>query len=108
MKHKINKALNLRKWVSVGHHIPGRIRLKYKLGLIAKLASYRTKEIEQTIADIPAFKHYKLNAATGSIVIEYDAHVVSTESINALFSASDTEAEQACYAIAKQLKLDGE
>lgn len=105
MKQHIDKALKLRKWVSIGHHIPGRVRLKYKLGIIAQLASFRNKEIEQAIASVPAFKNYKINEATGSIVIEYDATSIQPSTIDALFSDSAVEAEQACYALAEQLNL---
>lgn len=105
MKQHINKALKLRKWVSIGHHIPGRVRLKYKLGIVAQLASYRSDEIEQAIASVPAFKNYKINTATGSIVIEYDPSCIQPSTIDALFSDSAADAEQACYSLAEQLNL---
>ncbi|WKY60505.1 cation transporter [Vibrio sp. SNU_ST1] len=105
MKQHIDKALKLRKWVSIGHHIPGRVRLKYKLGIVAHLASFRNSEIEQAISSVPAFKNYKINVATGSIVIEYDANNIQSSTIDALFSDSEVEAEQACYSLAEQLKL---
>jgi hypothetical protein len=105
MKKHIDKALKLRKWVSIGHHIPGRIRLKYKLGIIAQLARFRNKEIEQAIASVPAFKNYKINASTGSILIEYDTASIQPSTIDALFSDSVVEAEQACYTLAEQLNL---
>lgn len=108
MKQYIDKALKLRKWVSIGHHIPGRIRLKYKLGIVAQLASLRSNEVEGVLDSIPAFKNYKLNKATGSIVIEYDASVIEPNAINALFSENASQAEQACYQIAEQLNLNGE
>lgn len=108
MKHYIDQALKLRKWVSIGHHIPGRIRLKYKLGIVAKLATLRSSEVEDTLQNIPAFKSYQLNKSTGSIVIEYDAKMIAPSDIDALFSESETEAEQACYRIAEQLNLNGE
>ena len=105
MKQHINKALKLRKWVSIGHHIPGRVRLKYKLGIVAQLASYRSDEIEQALASVPAFRKYKINTATGSIVIEYDPTCIQPSTIDTLFSDSAAEAEQACYALAEQLNL---
>lgn len=108
MKQHVNQALKLRKWVSVGHHIPGRIRLKYKLGIVAHLASFKSESIEEAIASVPAFKSYKVNKATGSILIEYDAKAVEPQYIADLFSDSEQVAEQACYAIAEQLNLNGE
>ncbi len=108
MKQYVDQALKLRKWVSIGHHIPGRVRLKYKLGIVAHLARFHNDDIEKAISSIPAFKHYKVNGATGSIVIEYDPNSVSPSLIDALFSDSEQAAEQACYDIAQQLDLNGE
>lgn len=108
MQQYVEQALKLRKWVSIGHHIPGRLRLKYKLGIVAHLARFRNDDIEKAIASIPAFKHYKLNHATGSIVIEYDPNALDPALVDALFSESPHIAEQACYGIARQLELDGE
>ncbi|MDA0149032.1 HMA2 domain-containing protein [Vibrio sp. LaRot3] len=107
MKQHVETALKLRSWVVIGHHIPGRVRLKYKLGIVAQLAKFKTQDIERALASIPAFKNYKLNSVTGSILIEYDASLVNPEWINALFSESDLHAEQACYAIAESLNLNG-
>ena len=107
MKKHIDTALKLRRWLSVGHHIPGRIRLKYKLGIIAHLATFNSSEIERSLQNIPAFKNYKLNNATGSLLIEYDASIIKPHLIEAFFSESGQDAEQACYALAACLEIDG-
>ncbi|MFT5879935.1 MAG: copper chaperone CopZ [Moritella sp.] len=103
MNDYIKKALALRKLVGVSHHIPGRIRLNYKVGIIAHLAKLKTSEIESSLQQIPAFKRYKLNMATGSIVIEYDTSIVTPHVIEAIFSTSDSTAEQACQELAASL-----
>ncbi len=108
MKQHVDQALKLRKWVSIGHHIPGRIRLKYKLGIIAHLASYKSDAIEEALSSVTAFKNYTVNKATGSILIEYDPSAIAPSHITALFDESEANAEQACYAIAEQLNLNGE
>ncbi len=108
MKQYVHKALALRKWVKVAHHIPGRVRLKYKLGLVAHFASYKSSDIEQALASIDAFHHYKLNPSTGSIVIEYDATLVNPEWIDALFSDSQDVAEQAAWSLVSCLSVNGD
>lgn len=107
MNEKVKTVLKLRSWVNIAHHIPGRIRLKYKLGIIAHLARFNAKDIEKTLNDIPAFKHYKLNGSTGSVLIEYDPVVVNPSLLDELFSTDDNVAEQACYKLADCLSLDG-
>lgn len=103
MNQYVKQALKLRKWVKIGHHIPGRVRLKYKLGLLAQLSSYRSHDIEKALESVPAFKNYQLNAATGSIVIEYDPIAIEPSWINALFSDNEENAELACYKIAERI-----
>ncbi|WP_083627130.1 HMA2 domain-containing protein [Vibrio ponticus] len=107
MKQHVDTALKLRKWVVIGHHIPGRVRLKYKVGIVAHLAKYKVQDIEHALASIPAFKNYKLNSVTGSILLEYDPTVIQPLLIDVLFSGTEQEAEQACYDIAKSLNLNG-
>ncbi|MGF1765342.1 HMA2 domain-containing protein [Aliivibrio kagoshimensis] len=108
MNQYVEQALKLKKWVKVGHHIPGRVRLKYKFGLVAQLAKFKSSEIEKVLASIPAFKNYQLNTATGSIVIEYDATLIDAQRVDEMFSDSCEVAEQACHALAQQLSQGGE
>ncbi|QUM83029.1 cation transporter [Moritella sp. 5] len=107
MKDKIKKALKIRRWLTLAHHIPGRIRLKYKMGIMAHLVTIKVTDIEQALADIPAFKNYKINSDTGSILIEYDAGIIKPEFINQLFSESEVDVQQAYLNIAASLKMDG-
>ena len=107
MKNQIDMALKLRRMVTIAHHIPGRIRLKYKLGILAHLARFNAQEIEDGLASVPAFKSYRLNHATNSILIEYDASVVPPVVINALFSEVDAEAENACVALGQLVETNG-
>ncbi len=108
MKNHVEQALKLRKWVSIGHHIPGRIRLKYKLGIVTQLARYKSNDIEKAIALLPAIKSYKLNKVTGTILMEYDKTLIDPALIAALFSESEMDAERAYYTLAETLNLTGE
>ncbi|AMO55105.1 hypothetical protein GZ77_12005 [Endozoicomonas montiporae] len=107
MKKYIGQALKLLRWVILRHHFPGRIRLTYKSGIFPQLLSYKSTDVEKILANMPAFKNYKIKNSTNSIVIEYDASVIRPEWINAMFSESDTEAKKACYEVARQLKSEG-
>jgi len=107
MNKHIKMILKLRSWVRLVHHIPGRFRLKYKLGIVAHLVRFNSTDIERTLDNIPAFKHYKLNSSTGSIIIEYDAALVKPAYIEALFSPDDVVVKQACLDLANCLNLDG-
>lgn len=107
MDKYIDIVLKLRTWVRIAHHIPGRIRLKYKLGIIAHLARFNAHDIERVLDRIPAFRNYKINSSTGSILIEYDSDLISPQLLETLFSQDDHVAKQACYDLADCLNLDG-
>ena len=107
MNTQLKTALKLRSWVRIAHHIPGRIRLKYKISIVAHLARFNARDIEHALANIPAFKNYELNSGTGSILIEYDAKIVEPTLIEDLFSSDDSIVERACYTLADHLNLDG-
>ncbi len=103
----IEKALKLRSWVKISHHIPGRIRLKYRLSIIAHLARFNEQDISNTLDKVPALRNYQLNKTTGSILIEYDASVVNPVLLDDLFSGDDSTAKRACYDLADCLNING-
>ncbi len=80
-----NHFEQLKQWVSVAHHIPGRLRLKFKLSVISYLRDFNTDGIKSTLQSFPALKDYRLNIAAGSLVIEYDAQVIPFNLINQAF-----------------------
>ena len=91
----------------IAHHIPGRIRLKYKIGIMSQLMQFNLQNVDDVIAQVPAFLSYKINKSTGSIVIEYDASLVRSELVNDLFDGTDERAEQAYFALAQYLNDEG-
>ncbi|WP_228768476.1 hypothetical protein [Shewanella sp. TC10] len=91
----------------IAHHIPGRIRLKYKLGIVSQLMQFNLQNVDDVIAQVPAFLSYKINKSTGSIVIEYDASLVTPNLVDDLFSGTDEQAEQAYFALAQYLNAEG-
>lgn len=107
MKESVKTVLKLRSWVHVAHHIPGRIRLKYKLGIIAHLARFNTNDITRALDSIPAFKTYKLNSSTSSILIEYDQSLVDPALLDNIFADDASIAEKACFELADRLNLNG-
>ncbi len=96
MEIYIKEVVKLRKWVKIKHHIPGRIRLKYKYGLLASLANFSNDEINEGLEQLPFVKDYHWNQATGSLLLEYDANVVAPQLLDAIFSQSEAEVESAC------------
>ncbi|WP_055025537.1 HMA2 domain-containing protein [Shewanella japonica] len=107
MDKYLNKVIKMRRWVMIAHHIPGRIRLKYKLGIMSHLMQFNLQNVDDVIAQVPAFVSYKINKSTGSIVIEYNANLVKPELVDDLFAGTDEQAEHAYFALAQYLNAEG-
>ncbi|WP_261824885.1 HMA2 domain-containing protein [Vibrio neonatus] len=108
MNQYVSRVLKLRKWVKISHHIPGRVRLKYKLGIIAQLSTFKSQDIEKALQSVPAFKNYQLNPKTGSILIEYDPIAIEPDWIESLFSDNESDVEAACHKIAERVNNSGD
>lgn len=100
MKSYIDEVLKIRRWVTIGHHIPGRIRLKYKHGIFASFAKFNSADLEAALGQVPFVESYKLNESTGSLLLEYDPSVVQPQLLDTLFSESVDEVQAACQQLA--------
>ncbi|WP_298444960.1 hypothetical protein [uncultured Ferrimonas sp.] len=99
MSDLATEILALRQWVHIGHHIPGRIRLKFNSAIVAKLARYKTEHtLEQAIQFAP-LKRYQLNSDTNSLLLEYDPSVIKPALLDQLFDTDQAQALQACASL---------
>lgn len=84
--------LRLREYLTVAHHIPGRIRLRMKPGLLTnpealKLAG--SVDLASWGNGSRAIINTRLNNGNGSLVVDYDPHLLRPELIGELFSSRD-------------------
>lgn len=69
--------LHLRRFVSIAHHVPGRIRLKLDLAALMHLPKVDTAPFVALVGRIKGVKTTRLNAAALTVVVEYDPHLIS-------------------------------
>ena len=86
--------LTLRSYLSVAHHIPGRIRVKLNPGLLSDpkaLALAGSVDLGSwgNGSGASAILKTRLNLKAGSLIVDYDPHLVKPELIGELFSSSD-------------------
>lgn len=83
----------LKRWLSVKHHIPGRIRIKFQLAILTKVVCFNqfTADIEAS----PLIKDYHLNMTTSTLLVEYDHHIIPAHLIDALLQEDDVQSRQA-------------
>lgn len=88
MDFKILMAL--REYLSVAHHVPGRIRLKFSMGLLKdKDALKLISEFENSPVP-PAVKDARINKMARSVVIEYDKNVIDPAKLDEVLKTKNT------------------
>jgi hypothetical protein len=84
----IEELLAVKKYVSVVHHVEGRIRLKVDPAIMKDPVSKRLEEIS---ASIPGVLDKLVNMLARSVVLRYDPAVIHPADMAALLGASDSE-----------------
>lgn len=73
----ISPFLHLRGFVSIAHHVPGRIRLKLDMGALARVPKVDPSPFLDFFARIRGIKVTRINKAALSVVVEYDPVVIA-------------------------------
>ena len=82
----------LRKYLSVKHHIPGRIRIAFDKSIITDPEALELVKSKPEMPD--AVKKTTLNIFSKSVMIEYDADRVSPNLLEDLINAPTDEAAE--------------
>lgn len=92
------KFLELRQLISIAHHVPGRIRLKFDLGVlghpVVKTLSSLTGEGKASLKEA-GFVDSRLNLPARSLVLEYNPERISPQVLDAFFSHPDAKQAEA-------------
>lgn len=100
---ELSGLMMLRRFVTVEHHIPGRIRLRFTNRLIPSLGKGKLEKLEALCHPDSALRSYNLNKHTGSLLLEYDAKQIKPAVLAQLFGADDTAAQQALEQLIQSL-----
>lgn len=99
--------LPLRRFVTIVHHVPGRIRLRLdRRALTASLKggaadSLSVAEIQQRLEALPGLKNLRISKPTLSAVLEYDCTLLPAERLEHVLQAP----EEAALAAIEDLNL---
>ncbi len=77
-----NTLAKLRNYLSIKHHVPGRIRVKFDQAIVADPDAMGY--INQNTALPPGVYSMRLNKLARSVVVEYDNRLISPELIEEL------------------------
>jgi hypothetical protein len=81
--------MDLREYLTVQHHVPGRIRLKFGLKLLADPRANSLKEEVGGEPLPPCIRKTKLNMFTRNVIIEYDPEVIVPEKLHEALTTDD-------------------
>ncbi|MEF2230785.1 MAG: hypothetical protein V3571_07640 [Pseudodesulfovibrio sp.] len=83
--------MSLRKHLSIQHHVPGRIRIKFGLALLADPRAKAVKEAAKGRRQPACVRDVRVNLLTRNIVIEYDPAVVRPEILHEALTTGDED-----------------
>ena len=63
-------------YLSIAHHVPGRIRVKASWNGAQKLGAVNENELMNLIAGIPGIVEYRINKKALSVIIQYDTDIL--------------------------------
>ncbi|MEC5318675.1 hypothetical protein VSX61_06930 [Brenneria populi subsp. brevivirga] len=100
---ELSGLMMLRRFVTVEHHIPGRMRLRFTNRLIPTLGKGKLEKLAALCRPDGVLRSYRLNTQTGSLLLEYDAGQIDPALLTRLFSADDAAARQALEQLIQSL-----
>ena len=86
----VKKFLELRAFLTVAHHIPGRLRLKLDPGIRQHPAAPFLERLSQQSSE-NGIVSARLNPIARSLVLEYDVSRVSSEALQTFLTSQDPE-----------------
>ncbi len=82
-------VMDLRKYLTIKHHVPGRIRLKFGMKLLADPRARELKEETSDKTPPPCIKDTKLNLLARTVIIDYDPEVLEPEKLHEALTTTD-------------------
>lgn len=73
-------------YLSVIHHIDGRIRLRINSKIKQEFQDLNTQDLQNYINKIPGITALKFNPINGSLTINYDNKIIKEDFVNSIFS----------------------
>lgn len=91
-KTDIDTLISLREYLSVAHHVPGRIRLKLNPAIRQALGLRDSSAIERAVQAVPGIRQVRLNTLAGSVVVEYASDIIQPVWWQTLLASDEQQA----------------
>ncbi|MGQ3674504.1 hypothetical protein ACT6QH_03245 [Xanthobacter sp. TB0139] len=90
----LSPFLHLRRFVTIAHHVPGRIRMKLDMKALAHLPKVDPSPFVDLIARVQGVQSTRVNKAALSVVVEYDPKKIAFPIWEKLLKADAAEVTQ--------------
>ncbi|HKI81525.1 MAG TPA: hypothetical protein VKA04_07740 [Pseudodesulfovibrio sp.] len=84
-----NTLMELRRHLAIQHHVPGRIRIKFSLKLLADPRAQTLWNEKDSRTQPSWVRNTKVNMFTRNVIIEYDPQVVQPEKLHEALVTED-------------------
>jgi hypothetical protein len=85
--------LKARKHLTIVHHVPGRVRLRFGPLILNDAPELATADGRAALAQLGAIQDVRVNLPAFSLVVQYDSERLPPESWERLIEGSEAEAE---------------
>ncbi|ACK51824.1 conserved hypothetical protein [Methylocella silvestris BL2] len=86
--------LDQRRFLTIAHHVPGRIRIKFDMTALARLPNIDPAPFADLIKRIRGVKTMRINAAALTLVVDYDCAEIPSPIWARLLVADKAEIEE--------------
>lgn len=81
--------LDMRRHINVAHHVPGRIRLKFRLSVLGDKRAYKALQSAGDYELPEGVNNYRLNIPGRSLVVEYDSEIIDPDKLQEVLTTGD-------------------
>jgi hypothetical protein len=102
----VNRLLDLRRHLSIVHHLPGRIRLRLGSALWGVAASVDRDRFKILLDHVEGIRAVRINVAVASVIVEYDPTTIPPADWETLVSGDAIAASKLFnYWLARHIQL---
>ena len=83
--------MDLRQYLTIAHHVPGRIRIKFAFRMLKDPRAKRLKDETEGKTPPPAILNTRVNPMGRSVVIEYDPELIDPGKLAEVMTTGDQE-----------------
>ena len=90
-----SELLELRRYLSIKHHVKGRLRVVFSPALLERVPRVEPGRVQGLLSDMPGVREVRFNLPARSAVVNYDPAQIPPRVLVDLIEGDDSEAAEA-------------